>query len=135
MNMNLQEFPTDPIITPPVKIERNPHKGFSITDPSTGESVLVDENYGSSDKPYHIMSTSLSPVRAGRLFFCLANLNLDSPRDIYAGLNGIVFRFNPAEAVPVQIHKFEEDRDEQLASFLHKGILEEIKPGLSKIID
>lgn len=132
----------EPIRSPRIKVEViKPFeiagvtiKGFDITDMETGKNIRVCDNLGKSDEPYQVVACSLSVAEGGKLFFDLANQNPENPRDIYVDLNGVVFRFNPREKVPVQIYGFSQKSSEDIATELQRGILENIKPGLSNVL-
>lgn len=132
----------EPIKSPKIKVEViDPFeiagitiKGFDITDEETGKSIRVCDNLGKSDNPYQVVACSISVAEGGKLFFDLANQNPERPRDIYADINGIVFRFNPGESIPVQIYGFSQSTSEDIGTDLQRRILENIKPGLSDLL-
>jgi hypothetical protein len=62
-------------------------------------------------------------------------LDPNEPKDIYANINTVTFRFCPKEALPIQIHKLMSESHRVQAISLQKRMLEEVKPGLSSILD
>ena len=133
--MSLDEI-TGGFDTPQVRVEETEtgwKKALLIDD---GYEILVKDNAGTAEDPYEVRyQSNLQPERTGRLFFSLANQDPNEPKDIYGDVNDVIFRFCPAEEIPVQIHRLLSESHREQAIGLQGRILEAIKPGLSEILN
>ena len=126
---------SEPIITPTVKMERI-NEEFSAIYDTKGYGIVVKNNEGTESDPYQMIYLSNSHlIKAGKLFFDFANLDPNEPKDIYANINTVIFRFCPAEALPIQIYKLRSESSKEQAISLQKRMLEAVKSGLSGTLD
>jgi hypothetical protein len=134
--MNSEDFAMpEKFNTPQVGVEIT-GEGFSIYEANSKYGISVKDNAGTAEDPYEIFySSNLDPIMVSSLFFSFANLDPSAPKDIYADINTVVFRFCPAEALPIKIYKLRSELHREQAVDLERRMLEAIKPGLSGILD